>query len=252
MRLANRNALITGAGGDIGAATAQRFAREGARLMITDIATDACRKLHDRIAADGGQVTMVTADLTDEAQVRELFATVRTTLAPLDIIVNICGGDAEAMTAIEDLSVAGFNRNIDINLKTCLLCCREAAGIMMEQMHGTIVNMSSICYRGSPMQFTYAAAKGAVYALTRTLAMNLGPYNITANALAPALVEVTALKDGMGADLWQAVSEDAASRYPLGRIAQPEDVAGCALFLASADAAFISGQLIEISGGARL
>ena len=252
MRLANRTAVITGAGGDIGAAIARRFAREGARVLITDIDPDACRAVHDQIAAQGGQVSMVIADLTAEAQVRMLFQDVRTSLRPLDILVNICGGDAEAMTALEDLSVDGFTRNIDINLKSCLLCCREAGRIMMEQMRGTIVNMSSICYRGSPMQFTYAAAKGGVYALTRTLAMNLGPYNINVNALAPALVEVQALKNGMGSELWEAVRDDAASRYPMGRIAQPEDVAGCALFLASADAAFISGQIIEISGGARL
>ena len=142
--------------------------------------------------------------------------------------------------------------NIDVNLKSCILCCREASKIMMEQQYGKIINMSSLVYRGSPMQFTYSASKGGVFAFTRSMALALGMFNITVNALAPALVEVPIIKDTVGAEMWKALKEDCASRYPLGRIGQPVDVANCALFLASDEADFITGQLIEISGGARL
>ena len=124
--------------------------------------------------------------------------------------------------------------------------------MMMEQQYGKIVNMSSLVHRGSPMQFTYSASKGGVFAFTRSMALALGMFNITVNALAPALVEVDVIKNAIGPEMWEALKEDCASRYPLGRVGQPIDVANCALFLASDESSFITGQLIEISGGARL
>ena len=102
------------------------------------------------------------------------------------------------------------------------------------------------------MQHSYAATKGGIYAFTRGMAMNLGMYNVNVNAVAPALVEVAAIKDAVGSEMWEAISTDAASRYPLGRIAKPEDVANCFLFLASGESDFITGQVIEVTGGARL
>jgi 3-oxoacyl-[acyl-carrier protein] reductase len=123
---------------------------------------------------------------------------------------------------------------------------------MKEQNYGKIVNMASLVHRGSPMQFSYSAAKGGVFAFTRTMAMALGMYNINVNAIGPALVEVDVIKNAVGPEMWEAVKEDTASRYPLGRIGQPIDVANCALFLASEESSFITGQLIEVSGGSRL
>jgi len=112
--------------------------------------------------------------------------------------------------------------------------------------------MSSLVYRGSPMQFTYSAAKGGVFAFTRSMALTLGMYNITVNGLAPALIEVDIIKNSISPEVWEALKEDCASRYPLGRVGQPVDVANCALFLASDESSFITGQIIEISGGGRL
>jgi 3-oxoacyl-[acyl-carrier protein] reductase len=142
--------------------------------------------------------------------------------------------------------------NIDVNLKSCILCCREAAKIMMLQQYGKIINMSSLVHRGSPMQFSYSAAKGGVFAFNRTMAMALGMYNINVNALAPALVEVAVIKNALGQEMWEALKKDCEERYPLGRVCQPIDVANCALFLASDESSFITGQIIEISGGSRL
>jgi 3-oxoacyl-[acyl-carrier protein] reductase len=99
---------------------------------------------------------------------------------------------------------------------------------------------------------SYAASKGGVFAFTRSLAINLGMFNITVNAIAPALIEVEALKQGMGIEIWEGLMEDCKTRYPLGRIGQPQDVANLALFLASDESSFITGQLIELSGGIRL
>ncbi len=183
-----------------------------------------------------------------------MFEAIQKNHKRLDILVNIAGGDYEPMTGLEDVTDEGINRNIDANLKSCIFCCREASKMMMAQEYGKIVNMASIMYRGttSPMQYTYSAAKGAVFSLTRGLAMNLGMFNINVNAIAPSLIEVEALKQAMGIEMWESVKEDCKSRYPIGRVGQPADVANLALFLASEEASFITGQVIELTGGIRL
>jgi len=252
MRLKDKIALITGAAGDIGAATARRFAEEGAILMLSDININGCRRTLDSILQTGGRGSMLQADVTREDAIVALFSRVKETYGRLDILATIAGGDFENQVSVDEISYAKMSMNLDANLKSCILCCREASKIMMPQMYGRIVTMSSLVYRGSPMQFTYAASKGGVYAFTRSLALTLGMYNITVNGLAPALIEVSVIKNGMEPEMWEALKEDCASRYPLGRVGQPVDVANCALFLASYDASFITGQIIEISGGARL
>ena len=250
MRLKDKTALITGASGGIGSAVVKRFAEEGARVILSDLKEEGCQKLLEGIgSSDGG---IITADVTKESDVVALFSKIKETYGRLDIIANIAGGDFENQAAVDEISYEQMSYNIDVNLKSCILCCREASKIMMEQQYGKIINMSSLVYRGSPMQFTYSASKGGVFAFTRSMALALGMFNITVNALAPALVEVPIIKDTVGPEMWEALKEDCASRYPLGRIGQPVDVANCALFLASDESAFITGQLIEISGGARL
>jgi 3-oxoacyl-[acyl-carrier protein] reductase len=252
MRLKDKIALITGAAGDIGRTTAVRFAEEGAVLILSDINEEGARKTLRGAGQHGGRGTVIRADVTREADIVSMFERVRQQYARLDILANIAGGDYEPMTTADEISYERMSYNIDVNLKSCILCCREAAKIMMPQHYGKIINMSSLVHRGSPMQFTYSAAKGGVYAFNRTMAMALGMYNINVNALAPALVEVAVIKDAIGQEMWAALSQDCAERYPLGRVAQPLDVANCALFLASDESAFITGQIIEISGGARL
>lgn len=251
MRLADKTALITGAAGDIGRATALRLAAEGAQLILTDINEQGAQQI---LGALGGAAAFVRADLTSEADITALFQQAVKVFGRLDILVNIAGGDYDPMIGFDEMTVEGIERNLRINLTSCLLCCREASKIMMEQASGKIINMCSVCYRGAPtpMQQSYAASKGGIFAFTRGLAMNLGMYNINVNAVAPSLVEVAAIKDAVGQEMWEAISMDAAGRYPLGRVGQPEDVANCILFLASAEADFITGQVIEVSGGARL
>jgi NAD(P)-dependent dehydrogenase (short-subunit alcohol dehydrogenase family) len=254
MRLNGRTALVTGAAGCIGFATAQRFAEEGAVVILGDINREACAERQKQIADAGGTADMAIADLGKEAEVVAMFDTIQKNHKRLDILVNIAGGDYEPMTGLEDVTDEGINRNIDANLKSCVFCCREAAKMMMAQEYGKIVNMSSIMYRGttSPMQFTYSASKGAVFSFTRGLAMNLGMFNINVNAIAPALIEVEALKRGMGEEMWESVKEDCKARYPIGRVGQPRDVANLALFLVSEESSFITGQVIELTGGIRL
>ncbi len=254
MRLMNKNALITGVAGDIGRTTALRFAAEGATLILTDIDSQGGQQTLDALGEQAGNSIFLQADLTSEAEIVALFEQVRQHVDSLDILVNIAGGDYEAMIGFDEMSAEGISRNLSINLTSCMLCCREASKIMMDQESGKIVNMCSVNYRGAPtpMQQSYAASKGGIFSFTRGMAINLGMYNINVNAIAPALVEISAIKDQVGQEMWEAISTDAAGRYPLGRVAQPVDVANCVLFLASEESDFITGQIIEVSGGARL
>ena len=252
MRLKNKNALVTGAAGGIGSATVRRFAEEGATVVLSDINGEGCEKLLKEIEEKGGKGSIILADVTKEDEIVAIFSKVKEDYGRLDILANIAGGDFENQVAVDEISYEKMSYNIDANLKSCILCCREAAKIMMEQQYGKIINMSSLVYRGSPMQFTYAAAKGGVFAFTRSMALTLGMYNITVNGLAPALIEVDIIKNSISPEVWEALKEDCATRYPLGRVGQPIDVANCALFLASDESSFITGQVIEISGGGRL
>lgn len=251
MRLKDKIALITGAAGDIGRATAKRFAAEGASVVLSDINEQICERVLDEILATG-RAEVIPADVTREEDIIGLFQTIMEKFGRLDIAANIAGGDFESPIAFEEISYEKMSYNIDVNLKSTILCCREASKIMTLQNYGRIINMSSLVYRGSPIHYSYSASKGGISAFTRSAAMILGIYNITVNALAPALIEVDTLKNALGPEEWEAVKQECISRYPLGRIGQPIDVANCALFLASDEASFITGQIIEISGGARL
>lgn len=244
--------MVTGAAGGIGSATAARFAAEGASVVLCDIDGPGCERVAAGIRTSGGTVCAHQADLTREAEIAGLFARAVDTYGRVDILANIAGADAENQVGVDEISPAALDRNLDINLKSCILCCREAVKLMMPRKYGRIVNMSSLAYRGNPLQYTYSAAKGGVFSFTRSLAMSMGFYNITVNALAPALIEVDLIKNALGPEMWQALREDCAARYPLGRVGQPGDVAACALFFASDDAAFVTGQVLEVSGGARL
>ncbi|ABL65097.1 SDR family NAD(P)-dependent oxidoreductase [Chlorobium phaeobacteroides] len=252
MRLRNKTALVTGAAGGIGSATAVCFAREGAFVVLSDIREEGCLQVLDTIRVAGGDGAVIPAEMTSEKDIVSLFQQTASLKGRLDILAAIAGGDVEPAALPETIDGDKLSLNLDLNLKSCMLCCREAVKIMKPQQYGRIVTMSSLVYRGSPNQFSYAASKGGIHAFSRSLAMALGSYNITVNALAPALVEVPAFIQALGRERWEALKRDCAMRYPLQRIAQPGDVALCALFLASDDASFITGQILEISGGARL
>ena len=252
MRLKNKIALVTGSAGNIGACTALRFAEEGAFVVLSDINENGCEKALQEVIAEGGKGAMITADVTKEADIVKMFNNVKQHYGRLDILANIAGGDFEPMIEFDELSDEKMSYNIDANLKSCIFCCREAAKIMREQNYGKIINMGSMAIWGNNVQFSYSAAKGGVFSFTRTMALTLGMYNINVNAIAPSLIEVDAIKNAMGPEMWEALKEEQSGSYPLGRVGRPIDVADCFVFLASDEASFITGQLIEVSGGARL
>lgn len=252
MRLSGKTALVTGAAGGIGCATACCFAAEGALVILSDCNHAGSLEVQDAIIKKGGKAAVIVADVTRESEVVRLFSETESSFPALDVLVNIAGGDHEPVADIESIDYDRMSKNLDLNLKSTILCCREACRIMKPRGYGRIVNMSSMVYRGSPGQFSYSAAKGGVFSFTRSLALAMGRYKITVNALAPALVDVPVFEKVLGSERWKAMAEEAAERYPLQRIATPDDVAKAALFLASDDAEFITGQILEISGGARL
>ncbi len=252
MRLSEKIALVTGAAGGIGSAVAKCFAAEGASVILSDSNRDGCVRVRDHLRSEGAGVSVITADVTLEKEILDLYSEIEASFPRLDIVANIAGGDIEPVVDVASIDYERMSRNLDLNLKSCILSCREACKIMKPRGYGRIVNMSSLVYRGSQGQFSYSAAKGGIFSFTRSLALAMGSDNITVNALAPALVDVPLFSRVLGPERWAKMAEEAAARYPLHRIAMPEDVAKAALFLASDDAAFITGQILEISGGARL
>ena len=186
MRLKDRIALVTGAAGSIGRATAQRMSEEGACVVLSDIDEEGCNKAIKEIESNGRKADIFKADVTKEDEIVALFLHIQKEYGRLDILANIAGGEHDPMTGIDEISLEKMSYNIDLNLKSCILCCREASKIMMQQRYGKIINMCSIAYRGNAAQITYSAAKGGVFSYTRSIAQALGSYNINVNALAQA------------------------------------------------------------------
>jgi len=252
MRMNDKVVLITGATSDIGTATVKRFAEEGATLALTDLRPADATTLAAMGAADARHMFQ-QADLRDDPQVVNLFESIGKRFGRLDVLINIAGGDFGNNVDIEQMDVANLQRNIEANLTSTILTCREAVKIMKPRSAGAIVNMCSMTFRGSSVnQFAYSAAKGGVFALTRTLAMTLGKSGIRVNAVAPGMIEVESIKKTLAPGVWDGVSKWIGGTYPLGRVGQPVEVANCMLFLASEEASFVTGEVLEVSGGGRL
>jgi 3-oxoacyl-[acyl-carrier protein] reductase len=252
MKLVNKTAVVTGSAGSIGGAIAERFAEEGARVIVTDINVEGGTRRVERINERGGDALFIYADAMQEHELVRLIATSLEKLGSIDILVNNVGTDFGIMKGLDEICADDWNKNIDLNVKSMFVCTREVAKGMMKRQYGKIINMSSIARRGNPIQLTYSATKAAIEGFTRSCAQYLGPYNINVNAIAPALVETDTMKSMITQDEWEALKADCEARYPLGRIGQPIDIAHCALFLASDESSFITGQTIEVTGGARL
>jgi len=250
--IANKTAVVTGSAGSIGGAIAERFADEGARVIVTDINVGGGTRRVERINEKGGDALFIYADAMQEHELVRLIATSLEKLGRIDILVNNVGTDFGIMKGLDEICADDWNKNIDLNVKSMFVCTREAAKDMMKRQYGKIINMSSIARRGNPIQLTYSATKAAIEGFTRSCAQYLGPYNINVNAIAPALVETETMKSMITREEWEALKADCEARYPLGRIGQPIDIAHCALFLASDESSFITGQTIEVTGGARL
>jgi NAD(P)-dependent dehydrogenase (short-subunit alcohol dehydrogenase family) len=253
MRFTDRVALITAAASGIGRATAEIMAREGATVLAVDIEEG---RLDDTVAAlraAGGRAHGRRIDVLDAAQVDALAASAAREFGAIDILVNAVGGStiiAYPGAAMDQLSLADWQRLIGFNLDGTFLCCHAVAPIMKAQRRGKIVNISSIAGRGLSVSSSaaYAAAKGGIIAFTRKIAFELGPYGINVNAIAPSRTLTERIRPR-----WEQQSpEDQAAeieRTPLRRVAEAADQAKVICFLASSDADFVTGVTIDVTGG---
>jgi NAD(P)-dependent dehydrogenase (short-subunit alcohol dehydrogenase family) len=240
--LRDKVALITGAAGGIGSAVALAFAAEGASaVVIADVNETAACELVKKITAAGScSCRFVKTDIGRPEDITALFSSLSADFPRLDILVN-CAGVCPVAPP-EEITVEGWDRTMAINLRGTFLCCREALRIMKVQRGGAIVNVSSISGRigGIATGVDYAASKGAIVALTMSLAKAGGPFGITVNAVAPGFIRTEMTKDFTHFD---------PSTVPLRRIGEPEDVADVVAFLASRKARYITGATIDINGG---
>ncbi|MGH7898153.1 MAG: SDR family NAD(P)-dependent oxidoreductase [Candidatus Binatia bacterium] len=245
--LKGKAVLVTGASSGIGAETARRFAAEGARVAIhyrTNAA--AARAVRDEIEASGGDAVVVAADVASKADIVAMVASVAERFGTIDVLVNNAGSPIVRST-IEDLPEEAWDRAIDVNLKGVFLCSQAVIPAMRQRAGGRIVNVSSLVGRTGESSPHYAVAKGAVNTLTKALARELAPYGILVNAVAPGLVD-TPLHGKFTADV-QAIFDRVVPKVPLGRAGTPGDVASWIVFLASEQAAYVTGQVIEVDGG---
>ena len=245
-KLKGKVAVVTGASKGIGAGIAKELARAGAAVVVNyaNSKTDA-DKVVAEITAAGGRAVAIQADTSKPADVKRLFAEAKTALGTPDILVNNAGIYKPA--PLEAIGVSDFHAQFDTNVLGPVLAAQEAAAQFGDR-GGSIINISSIVStRAFPGLAVYAATKGALDTVTRVLAAELGPKKIRVNAIAPGMVETegTHAAGFIGSDF----EKHAAGATPLGRIGQPNDIASIAVFLASDDAGWITGGIIEAAGG---
>ena len=242
MKLRDRIALVTGAASGIGAATARRFAREGATVAINDAKPEGLDAVAGEIRAAGAKALVLPGDVTKKADCERIVLDVTRTFGRLDILINNAGINRDAMAA--KMTEEQWDAVLSVNLKGTFLCAQAALPGMRERAWGRVVNTSSIGALGNIGQANYAASKAGVIGLTKTLALEYAKYGVTVNAIAPGPV-MTAMLAGVP----EAIRERIIAQVPVGRIASPDEIAGVHVFLASEDAAFITGQVIFADGG---
>jgi NAD(P)-dependent dehydrogenase (short-subunit alcohol dehydrogenase family) len=254
MRFADRVAVITGAANGIGRATAVLLAQEGAKVVAVDIEPRSLCELESSIRGGGGSCTTLAADVLDAEAVERLADFVVGEFGRADILVNSVGGSTvipNSGVSLDSMTLDEWERVLSVNLRGTFLCCHAMIPHMKRQGSGRIVNLSSIVARGmSPRtNAAYTSCKAAISAMTRKLAIELGPFGITCNAAAPGVTVTRRMRERLLDSRSESEVQSMIDAIPLRRFATPEDQAKVIAFLASDDAAFVSGQTIEVTGG---
>ncbi|MBA3480111.1 MAG: 3-oxoacyl-ACP reductase FabG [Lautropia sp.] len=248
MRLSGKVAVITGSAGGIGLATASRFLAEGAAVVLADLRAEALEQARAQLSATVGGAVLDTAivDVTDARQVAAMVAGALKRFGRIDCLVNNAGITSDAR--LVKMTDEQFDRVIAVNLKGVYRCTQAVADPMIRQGSGVIINASSVVgLYGNFGQTNYAAAKAGVIGFTKTWARELGPKGIRVVAVCPGFIRTPILDT-----IPQAVVQKMVEKIPLGRLGQPEEIASVYAFLASDDASYINGAVIEVSGGIQL
>lgn len=244
-----RVAVVTGAARGIGAATARRLAADGHAVAVLDLEESACGEVVGAITASGGRAIGVGVDVSQEDQVETAVARVAAELGAPTILVNNAGIIRDNL--IFRMTVQDWDAVMGVHLRGSFLMTRAVQAHMTAERYGRIVNLSSSSAQGNRGQANYSAAKAGLQGFTKTLAIELGRFGVTANAVAPGLVATDMTR--ATAERMKVSFEDflagAAAQIPVGRVGQPEDIAAMVSFLASEQAGFVSGQVIYVAGG---
>jgi 3-oxoacyl-[acyl-carrier protein] reductase len=244
MRFKDKVALVTGAGRGIGAATAQLFASEGAKVAVSDMDEGPAKEVAGPING-----LAIACDVTVRGQVEKMIERTVKELGRLDVLVTCAGIIRDNL--LFKMTDDDWDAVIDTHLKGTFLCAQAVQKHMVEKKYGKMVFLSSTSALGNRGQANYSAAKAGLQGMARTLAIELGPFNINVNTVAPGFVETRmtrATADRMGVD-YEAFKLGAASQIPLRRIGQPEDIASVIAFLCSDESSFVSGQTVYVRGG---
>lgn len=245
MNVKDRVAVITGAGQGIGAGIARVLGAAGAKVVVNDLVEDRVTESVGALTEAGIEAIGVAADVSTADGAEAMVAAAIDAHGRVDILVNNAGIARDGW--LIKMSEENWDEVLRVNAKSQFLTCRAAAPHMMEQEHGRIVNISSRAWLGGPGQANYAASKGAVISLTRTLALEMARYQITANCIAPALVDTPLFQD-----LDDEVKERLVKTIPLKRVGTPTDIGNAVLYLASDEASYVTGQVLYVCGGRSL
>ena len=246
-----RVAIVTGAARGIGAAIARRLAADGMAVGVVDLDEQGSARTAKEIIEDGGRAIPIGADVADEKAAGTAVQQTVAELGPVTVLINSAGIIRDNL--IFKMSAGDWDSVMDVHLRGAFLMSRAAQTHMTQAKWGRIINISSTAALGNRGQANYAAAKAGLIGFTKTLALELGKFGVTANAIAPGFIETdmtqaTATRQGIDYDDWKiAVARD----IPIGRIGQPEDIAAVASFLCRQEAGYVSGQVIFVNGGAK-
>ncbi len=246
MRLKNKVSIITGAAQGIGLATALKFAREGAIVVLCDLRQSSVDEAVASCSSAGGQAFGHVVDVTDRPSVDAMVAAVLARHGRIDVLVNNAGITQDAR--LQKMSLAQFDAVIDVNLRGVFHCAQAVAGAMVEQGSGVILNASSVVgIYGNYGQTNYAATKAGVIGFTKTWSRELGPKGVRVNAVAPGFVETPILHT-----IPEKVLQTMRNEVPMKRLGRPDEIASVYAFLASDEASYVNGAVIEVGGGMTL
>jgi NAD(P)-dependent dehydrogenase (short-subunit alcohol dehydrogenase family) len=249
VRLADKVCIITGAGGGMGRVAAQRFAAEGARVVVAEFSEAAGKETVELVQNGGGEATFTKVDVSNEADARAMVDHAVSTFGRVDVLYNNAGVMPEADHSVIDTDVGIWDQVMAVNVRGVFLGCKYAIPRMVEQGSGSVINISSfVALLGcSVPQDAYTASKGAVLSLTRSLAVQFGPKGVRTNAICPGPVETPLLMDWLVND--EEAKQIRLARNPTGRFGKPEEIVNMALYLASDESRWTNGASLVVDGG---